>query len=135
MHQIEILRAPYVLQLFFPDFLGIFSALNSNVFVQDNFFITFEKSYFFIIFKNENKFLLDKYFGILGWKNAQKIRKKKLKNIRCPQNFDLMHSFMRKSLVKTLKKKTVVRRDMWDFNFDIEWTSRLSLITWWVPFW
>ena len=43
-------------------------------------------------FKSEDKILLDKYVRILGWKHAPKIQKKKLKNIRSPQNFDLIHS-------------------------------------------
>ena len=42
MHLKEILRAPYVLQLFFLDFWGMFSAKNSNAFVQENFVFTFE---------------------------------------------------------------------------------------------
>ena len=66
MHQIEILRAPYVLQLFFLDFWGMFSAQNSNVFVQENFVFTFDKSDLFINFKSDNKILLDKYVGILS---------------------------------------------------------------------
>ena len=66
MHQIEILRAPYVLQLFFLDFWGMFSAQNSNVFVQENFVLTFKKSDLFFNFKSENKILLDKYIGILS---------------------------------------------------------------------
>ena len=66
MHQIEILRAPYVLQLFFLDFWGMFSAQNSNVFVQENFVLTFKKSYLYFNFKSENKILLDKYVGILS---------------------------------------------------------------------
>ena len=66
MHQIEILRAPYVLQLFFLDFWGMISAQNSNVFVQENFVLTFKKSYLFFNFKSENKILLDKYIGILS---------------------------------------------------------------------
>ena len=66
MHQIEILRAPYVLQLFFLDFWGMISAQNSNVFVQENFVLTFKKSDLFFNFKSENKILLDKYIGILS---------------------------------------------------------------------
>ena len=92
MHQIEILRAPYVLQLFFLDFWGMFSAQNSNIFVQENFVFTFKKSNLFFNFKSDNNILPDKYIGILSWKHAPKIQKKKLKNIRSPQNFDLMHS-------------------------------------------
>ena len=77
---------------FFLDFWGMFTVQNSNVFVQENFVFTFDKSDLFINFKSDNKILLDKYVGILSWKHAPKIQKKKLKNIRSPQNFDLMHS-------------------------------------------
>ena len=66
MHQIEILRAPYVLQLFFLDFWGIFSAQNSNVFVQENFVFTFKKTIYLLISKVKNKILLDKKVGILS---------------------------------------------------------------------
>ena len=66
MQQIEILRAPYVLELFFLDFWAMFSAQNSNVFVQENFVFTFKKSDLFFNLKSENKILLDKYIGILS---------------------------------------------------------------------
>ena len=49
MHRIEILRAPYVLQLFFSDFWGMFSAQNSNVFVQE-FFFSLLKTVIFLLF-------------------------------------------------------------------------------------
>ena len=51
---------------FFLDFWGMFSAQNSNAFVQENFVLTFKKSYLFFNFKSENKILLDKYIGILS---------------------------------------------------------------------
>ena len=44
---------------FFSDFWGMFSAQNSNVFVQENFVLTFKKSYLFFNFKSDNKILLD----------------------------------------------------------------------------
>ena len=51
---------------FFFRFLGhVFSPKFQRI-CPGEFFFTFENSYFFIIFKNENKFLLDKYVGILG---------------------------------------------------------------------
>ena len=87
MHQIKILRAPYVLQLFFLDFWGMFSAQNSNVFVQENFVLTFKKSDLFFNFKSENKILLDKYIGILSWNHAPKIKKKKVEEHKEPSEF------------------------------------------------
>ena len=88
MHQIEILRAPYVLQLFFLDFWGMISAQISNVFVQENFVLTFKKSDLFFNFKSENKILLVKYVRILGWKCAQKIQKKKVEEHKAPSEFE-----------------------------------------------
>ena len=119
MHQIKILRAPYVLQLFFLDFWGMISAQNSNVFVQENFVLTFKKSDLFFNFKSENKILLDKYIGILSWKHAPKIQKKKLKNIRSPQNFDLMHRFClfpRSTYVANFKIYFLKNSDLGDLN-------------------
>ena len=87
MHQIEILRAPYVLQLFFLDFWGMFSAQNSNIFVQENFVFTFKKSNLFLNFKSDNNILPDKYVGFLGWKHAPKIQKKKVEEHKEPSEF------------------------------------------------
>ena len=119
MHQIEILRAPYVLQILFSDFWGMFSVQNSNVFVQENFVLTFKKSDLFFNFKSKNKILLDKYIGILSWKHAPKTQKKKLKNIRSPQNFDLMHSFClfpRSTYVANFKINFLKNSDLGDLN-------------------
>ena len=77
MHQIEILRAPYVLQLFFSDFLGIFSAQNSEVFVQEKFVFIFENNKKITFFKSNKK---------LSWTNtlefgAEKMPKKSEKKV------------------------------------------------------
>ena len=60
---------------FFLDFWGMFSAQNSNIFVQENFVFTFKKA-IFLNFKSDNKILLNKYVGILRWKQAPQNPKK-----------------------------------------------------------
>ena len=78
MHPIEILRVPYVLQLFFSDFWSTFSARNSNVFDQENFVFTFENKTIYILIIVKTEFS----WTISGWKHAPKNPKKMLKSIR-----------------------------------------------------
>ena len=92
MHQIEILRAPYVPQLFFWIFGACFQ-LKIPMYLS--------RRILFSLLKLKNKSLFLKVRTKFSWTNTlefwaeimpQKSKKKKLKNIRSPQNFDLMHS-------------------------------------------
>ena len=101
---------------FFLDFWGMFSAQNSNIFVQENFVFTFKKSNLFFNFKSDNNILPDKYVGILSWKHAPKIQKKKLKNIRSPQNFDLMHTLWKYTYTSQVKPDYLPKSQVGDLN-------------------